>query len=198
VRIEKQFTVASPRADVWRFITDPAAVAPCVPGCAGVTQSVPGKYAATIKLQIGPIHTSFDVQIEALEQVAPERAVYSTAGDEGGKASRVKAQTTLVLREVSAAVTEVSYVTEVNIVGRLGKFGAGLVQKKADAIGAEFAAALCSRIEGRGAAPASNVTDAPTDAVSDPATTAGGGSRWLWVAAAALVVAAAAYFAVRA
>lgn len=164
MKIEKRFTVNAPQQDVWTFITAPEKVAPCIPGCEGAEDLGDGKYKAGVKVGIGPINTKFELDVEAVEMNPPSHAVYSAKGDEGGKASRIKSETTLSLAS-SASGTEVHYVSEVSIVGRLGKFGSGLVNKVADSIGEQFVSNLKSAIETSGNAE-SNISNADALSVS--------------------------------
>jgi carbon monoxide dehydrogenase subunit G len=147
MRIEKSFTVAAPQHVVWSFITDPDRVAACIPGCENVTTIDEGTYSATIKIAAGPIKTSFQLTVTATEERAPEFAAYQTHGEEGGKASRLSAKSTLTLTSIDAVSCNVAYVSEITIAGRLGKFGAGVMRKIADSEGAKFAAALGAAIE---------------------------------------------------
>jgi uncharacterized protein len=147
VKIEKTFTISAPQAQVWSFITDPQKVAQCIPGCEGAEEKEPGKYSAAIKVKVGPIRTTFELDIEQTEQRAPEFASYLSKGGEGSRASRISAVSTLALRTESANSTEVTYTSDINITGRLGKFGSGMMQKIADGIGEEFVAALKGRLE---------------------------------------------------
>lgn len=148
MKIEKQFTINAPQEDVWKFITDPEKVGPCISGCHEVAITGPSTYKAAIRVQVGPIKTTFNVNIEATEERPPEYSAYITKGEEGGKASRMKAESTLSLTAVDAKQTEVIYTSDINIVGRLGKFGLGIMKKKADSMGDEFVAAVRSQIEG--------------------------------------------------
>jgi len=147
MKIAETFSVAAPRDRVWEFITSPDRVAPCLPGCEGVEDLGDGKYKATIKVQMGPIKTKFKVDVEEKEQRPPEFASYTTRGEEGGRASRVSAESTLELRAIDDNTTEVAYVSEVSIVGRLGKFGLGVMKKRAAVMGEEFANAMRAEIE---------------------------------------------------
>jgi len=52
------------------------------------------------------------------------------------------------------AQTEVSYASDIQIMGRLGKFGSGMMQKIADGVGDEFVAALKDKVEERKVMPA--------------------------------------------
>ena len=147
MKIEKTFVVDAPQQAVWDFITSPELVAPCIPGCAGAEETAPGKYHAVIKTKVGPIKTTFKVGIETREERAPEFAAYTTSGEEGSRASMIKAVSTLSLKQLDEDKTEVTYTSEINMLGRLGKFGSGLMQKVADSIGNEFIATMQDRIK---------------------------------------------------
>ncbi|MFQ5660054.1 MAG: CoxG family protein [Gammaproteobacteria bacterium] len=149
MKIEKQFIVDAPQQQVWQFITTPEQVGPCIPGCQEVTAVDPSHYKVSIRVQVGPIKTTFNVNVEATEERPPEYSAYTTRGEEGGKASRIKAESTLRLRALDANRTEVMYTSDINIVGRLGKFGLGIMKKKADSMGGEFVEAVRAGIEGR-------------------------------------------------
>ncbi len=147
MKIEKSFTVAAARAAVWQFITSPEAVAACIPGCEQVEDTGENTYQAVIRVKIGMIKARFKVDIETLEESPPEFARYLTRGFEGGKASRLKAESKLVLTALDEATTEVTYSSEISLLGRLGKFSQGMMNKVADSIGENFVQALRKEIE---------------------------------------------------
>jgi uncharacterized protein len=160
VKIEKTFNIAAARQTVWEFITSPEQVAQCVPGCEGAEQTGPGTYKATITNKVGPIKATFHVDIESQEERPPEFAMYTTKGEEGGRASRLSATSTLSLKALDGANTQVTYASEIKLMGRLGKFGAGVMNKVADSIGDQFVAELRKRIEG-GAPPPADAAEMP-------------------------------------
>lgn len=147
MKIEKTFALSAPQEQVWSFITDPQKVAQCIPGCEGAEEKERGKYAAAINVKVGPIRTTFHLDIEQTEQRPPEFASYLGKGEEGSRASRISSVSTLALKSLSVNSTEVTYTSDINITGRLGKFGGGMMQKIADGIGEEFVAALKGRLE---------------------------------------------------
>jgi uncharacterized protein len=147
MKIEKTFTVEAPQETVWQFITSPEKVAPCIPGCEGAEKTGETTYKASIKVKVGPIKTRFVVDIETIEERPPEFASYMTKGEEGTKSSRLKASSTLALVPLEDGGTEVTYTSEINLLGRLGKFGSGMMQKVADSIGNEFVAGLKEQVE---------------------------------------------------
>ena len=159
MKIEKSFTINATQDDVWRFISSSEKVGMCFPGCQGVTALGENKYKAAIKVQIGPIRTLFNIDFEETEKRPLEFLAYSSRGEENNRASRLKAESTLSLSRIDEFRTQVDYTSEVSIVGRLGKFGASMMAKKADSMGDEFVQVLRTQIEG------------PPDAAAAPAIT---------------------------
>lgn len=147
MRIEERFEVEAPTETVWAFLLTPERVGPCIPGCEELVVEQPGCYRALIKLAIGPIHAVFRVVVEVTEERAPLFLAAVVRGEEGTRASVLTARNELHLRSLADNGTEIAYTSEVSVVGRLGKFGLGVMQKKAKAIGEEFAQRLRMRID---------------------------------------------------
>ena len=147
MKIEDSFTVAVPIADVWTAIIDPNVVGPCIPGCKAIEVLGPDKYRAEVMVALGPIKTTFNVVVEVSEMIAPERVVSVTRGEEGTRASLITANNLLALRALDEQTTEIAYSSEFSLVGRLGKFGLGIMKKRAKETGDAFAQAFRSRLE---------------------------------------------------
>jgi|GEM_PF-803840 len=178
MKIEKQFTVAASQEHVWAFITDPSLAGPCIPGCKDVQVLGPGRYRATVQIQVGPIKATFVVVVEARVERPPEYAEYSVQGDEGG-ASRITAVNKLSITRLNDTECEVNYASEVNVMGRLGKFGSGVMQKIADKVGEQFAQALREGLKKHGStsSPDEAGAAASTDVHAQPSTPAGNDSQ---------------------
>ena len=146
MKIENRFVVPASRDRVWRFIQSAEEVGACVPGCESVDVVSEGRFRASVRVKIGPIKALFTLEIERLEEQPMESATYATRGEEGGRASRLNARSRLTLRAIDREQTELSYASEISIAGRLGRFGAGVMKKKADDLGGQFAAAVCERL----------------------------------------------------
>ncbi len=168
--VERSFNIAAPMDRVWRFITTPEEVGPCMPGCQKVEIVGPGKYLAIIGVKVGPIKTAFTFDVETVEERPPEFARFAIRGNEGGNASKVTAENTLILNSLGEAGTEVSYASKISIVGRLGKFAGGVMQKVAESQSDQFIAAVRERLE-PAETPAATETVA---AAADPARVDGG------------------------
>lgn len=139
MRIEGRFIVAAPREQVYARITDPALMAGCIPGCEAIEVVDAKTYRARILIEVGPIKARFNLIVEVTKEEPPVRVVSVTRGEEGSRASIVSANNELVLAAAPEGGTEVHYVSEVSVTGRLGKFGLGVMKKKAQALGDKFA-----------------------------------------------------------
>ena len=147
MRVEGSFAVAAQRAEVWRTLTDPALMASCIPGCGEIEQLSPTSYRAVVVVAVGPIKANFNLIVEVTREEPPVRVVSVTRGEEGSRASMVKADNVLELAEAADGTTLVSYASEVSVTGRLGKFGLGVMKKKAETLGQQFAQSFRAKIE---------------------------------------------------
>ena len=149
MKLSKTFTVDAPQQAVWDFITNPEYIGPCIPGCEDVEIVGPDKYRAALKIQVGPIKTTFYVTVIVLEEKPPEYSKYVTEGDEGGRASRIKATSSLSISKIDDSRSEVSYASDISIAGRLGKFSAGVMNKVANKLSEKFVLALRDGIQSK-------------------------------------------------
>ncbi|WP_270935429.1 CoxG family protein [Falsiroseomonas oryzae] len=146
MRIEGAFPVPAPLPAVWAAILDPEVVGPCIPGCSAIEVLSPTEYRATVRVSVGPIGTSFNVVVTVTEMEEHARIASVTRGEEGSRASLLTAQNLLLVRGTEDGGTEVAYASEVSISGRLGKFGLGLMRKKAAELATTFATNLSARL----------------------------------------------------
>jgi uncharacterized protein len=91
------------------------------------------------------VQARFDLQVEITRREA--LAVWATTrGEEGGQASTLSAESEVRLAP-GAEGTLVSYRSEVSVSGRLGRFALGMMKKKAQSLGDEFAQNLRRTLE---------------------------------------------------
>lgn len=147
MRIEGSFTVAAPRERVFAEITNPALMAGCIPGCEAIEVVDAKTYRARILVEVGPIKARFNLVVEVTEETPPERVVSVTRGEEGTRASVISSNNELLLAPAENGGTEVKYAAEVSVTGRLGKFGLGMMKKKAESLGVKFAENFRGKIE---------------------------------------------------
>jgi uncharacterized protein len=172
VKIEGTFDIAAPRDAVYRHITDPGLMARCVPGCESIEQLSATGYRTKVMISVGGIKARFNLVVEVTQEQAPSLVISQTRGEEGSRASVLAADNQLTLVEIDPLTTRVSYASEVSVTGRLGKFALGVMKKKVEAMGQEFAARLREFIQAQTPPlPGVAVAQTPVEPVS-PATQA--------------------------
>ncbi len=147
MKIEETFTVAAPRDKVWRFITDPEVMGLCIPGCESIEVTGPTTYNAGVRVKVGPIKARFKLEVEVIEEVEPDRVISRTRGEEGSRASIVSAENVLRLSDADSGGTEIYYSSDIAIVGRLGKYGHGVMKKIVKKLCGKFADDFRERVE---------------------------------------------------
>ena len=148
MKVEKTFTVQAPPQTVWDFAKDPEKMAPCIPGCKEITAVDATHYKARVAVKVGPISAKFNLDLEIVEETPPVEIISKTRGEEGTRASMLTADNVVRLRANDDGSTEVYCSSESSITGRLGKYGAGMMMKKADAIWEKLAQNVSRAIEG--------------------------------------------------
>ncbi len=147
MKVEKTFTVQAPPQVVWDFAKDPEKMAPCIPGCTALSVVDDTRYRARVAVKVGPISAKFNLDLEIIEETPPLEIISKTRGEEGTRASMLTADNVVRLAANDDGSTEVYCSSESSITGRLGKYGAGMMMKKADAIWDKLAGNVCRTIE---------------------------------------------------
>ena len=138
IKVEKTFRVDEPVEKVWAFLSDPRKVGTCVPG-AEITEQVDEKtYKGAIKVKVGPSVTDFkgEVQIVRLDSVAHEIEILGKGQDVRGKGS-ASMKMTGKLHALDSG-TEVTSISELNIVGILAQMGARVITEVSNIMFEQF------------------------------------------------------------
>lgn len=138
MQIEQSFIVDAPRSRVWTLIRDPEQMIACVPGCDSIEQTGPDAYRAAVTVSVGPIKARFSLTITVLEEVAMSYVRTESRGEEGSRASIVQSISDVRLADTEEGGTEITYSSTVEISGRLGRYGAGMMKKIATRLAAKF------------------------------------------------------------
>jgi len=148
--IEGQFPIAAPPEALLVHLFDARLMASCLPGCEKLEAIDDDRYRAVVAIAMAGIKARFDLQVQITRR--DERNVWAlTRGDEGGHASSLQADSQVSLEPMGTG-TQVRYRSEVSVTGRLGRFALGMMKKKAQSMGDEFAANLQRTLEELGAA----------------------------------------------
>ena len=175
--IDGQFSVAAPPERVLAHLFDARLMAECLPGCDSLEALDDDRYRAVVAVALAGVKARFDLLVEVTGR-EPDGIRAITRGEEGGNASTLQATSEVRLAPIPEG-TRVDYRSDVAITGRLGRFALGMMRKKAQSLGDEFAANLQARLaakppEAQEAAPVPTMAagDEPAAARSVTATSA--------------------------
>ncbi len=161
--IDGEFAVSAPPEVLMQHLFDARLMASCLPGCEHLELLDADRYRAVILIAMAGIDARFDMQVHITQRDANN--IHATIrGEEGGRASTLQADSRIALA-AAAQGTLVSYRADVSVTGRLGRFALGMMKKKAQALGAEFATNLQQKLQALSA-------PIPSEAGATPADTA--------------------------
>lgn len=148
--IEQTFTVSGPRAKVAEFLLVPESMLYCVPGVEEVSPAGNGAYTATLKAKVGPIRASFSGEVTIDGSASPDRIRAIGEGRDRATGTVAKVVLDAHLEESEPNVTTITSRADVALRGRLGQFGAGVIQSIAGEMIGQFASCVESRVSGDG------------------------------------------------
>lgn len=135
--LEGKFTLKAPIQKVWDSLLEPETLLACVPGAEKIEKLDDRTYDCVIKQKVGPISVRFKFKTVLTRLDPPHHLELEGEGDEIAKAGRFTQKSTVDLRQTEDGV-EVSYKTEVNVVGKLATFGDRIMRAKAKKVEEEF------------------------------------------------------------
>lgn len=143
--IEGEFPVAAAPQRLLAHLFDARFMASCLPGCESLESIDEDRYRSVVVVAMAGVKARFDLEVEVVRREGFE--VWAvTRGAEGGQASTLRAESQVTL-EPSADGTLVRYRSDVTLTGRLGRFALGMMKKKAQSMGDEFAGNLRTKLE---------------------------------------------------
>jgi hypothetical protein len=147
--MEGKFTLKAPIQEVWDFLLKPETLASCIPGAEKMEAIDDKTYESVVKQKVGPISVKFKFTTTITEVDPPRHLKAVGRGAEIAKAGTFSQETTVDLTEISKDEVEVSYSSNVSLVGRLATFGERIMRAKAKSVGEEFTRNLQEKLKSR-------------------------------------------------
>jgi len=147
--IEDKIIVKAPIERAWHHLLDPETLASCVPGCEQIEAVDERTYDSIVGAKVGPISVRFKFRTTLVELEAPRHLKAIGGGEDLNKAGTFSQETVVDLKEVSKDEVEVSFRSDISIVGKLATFGDRILRAKAKQVGDEFSQALNARLSGQ-------------------------------------------------
>jgi carbon monoxide dehydrogenase subunit G len=145
--IEEKFSVKAPIQKVWDFLLNPKTIGTCIPGCEQIEAIDENNFMTTVKVKVGPFSMRFRFKTAIKEKTPPFFVRTIGEGDESDKKGHFKQETKINFKTLSDNETEISYRSEVMVVGRLATFGERIMRAKAKQLGKEFANSVKRNLE---------------------------------------------------
>ena len=170
------FTVPVPADEAWEVLTDVQRIVTCMPG-ASVTKVDGDAFEGGMKIKLGPIGMNFTGHGTFLEKDADaKKAVIQAKGRDAKGNGGAQATVTAALAGSDGSTT-VHVVTDLNVSGKAGQFGGGVLKDVSNRMLTQFADNLAAQLTSDGqrtepapapeAAPAAKPAAAPA-AVAGP------------------------------
>jgi carbon monoxide dehydrogenase subunit G len=126
--------IAADIATVWEHLNTAETLQTCIPGCQELTGSVDDGFSAVVKQKVGPVSATFKGEVTLENITAPNS--YTIVGEgKGGVAGFAKGHADVTLATVAEG-TELTYIADVKIGGKLAQLGSrvigGFARKMAD------------------------------------------------------------------
>ena len=167
LKIEKTFQVKESVDKVWTFLSDPRKIALCVPG-AQITEQLDEKtYSGAIRVKVGPSVTDYkgEVQIVRLDPQNHEIEILGKGQDVRGRGS-ASMKLTGKLRALDDGGTEVTSISELNVVGILAQMGSRVISEVSNIMFGEFTRNFQARLAQHADAPEAAAEAAPGKPIS--------------------------------
>jgi len=161
ISVREKITIQSPPATVWPLLSDPAAVASCIPGVTLTKADESGTYQGTMRVKFGPTVATFRGEAKLAYDHAARRCTIEGRGIDGRGASRALASG--VVEASGNETTVLNAEGNCTVTGPLETFANAGGVHLARAILAEFSENMAKLVAER-TTPATNATAAPESA----------------------------------
>jgi carbon monoxide dehydrogenase subunit G len=144
--MEGKFALKAPIQKIWDALLDPETLLSCIPGAEKIDRLDEKTYECVVKQKVGPISVRFKFRSVITKTEPPTHIEIEGQGEDVGKAGHFVQKSVVNLRETSDGV-ELSFRTDVTIVGKLAMFGDRIMRAKAKKVEEEFSQALQERLK---------------------------------------------------
>ena len=145
MEISGKYIIDSPRAQVWAALNDPDVLKACIPGCESLTKKSETEFDTEVLAKVGPVKAKFTTVVKLENIVAPTS--YTLVGNSKARGAGFgKGKADVRLEDTADGGTELSYVADFKVGGKLAQIGsrlvAGATKKTADDFFGNFSTSL--------------------------------------------------------
>lgn len=144
--IEGGFTLNAPIDKLFDFLLKPDTIMTCLPGAESVRLIDDTTYECVVKQKVGPISAKLKFVNKLTKVEKPTHIEIEGEGEDVTKLGHFKQKSIVDLKETPEGV-EVTYKTDVSIVGKLAMFGDRIMRAKAKDTEKEFTKNLREKLK---------------------------------------------------
>lgn len=148
--MEGRIVLRAPIKRVWEAMLEPETLLMCIPGAEKVERIDDRTYECVVKQKVGPISARFRFKNVIKRMEPPVHIEIEGEGEDLGRAGHFVQRSVVDLKELSNDEVEVSYRSNVEIVGKLAMFGDWIMKVKAKKVEEDFTRALQERLSSLG------------------------------------------------
>jgi len=145
--LEGQFTLQAPIEKVWKSVLDPETLGTCMPGTEKMEIIDEKTYESIVAQRVGPIKVKLKFRTELIDVRPPNYIRAVGKGADMTKLGNFTFEVELKLAETSPGTVDVSYVSNVALVGRLATFGERIMRAKSQSVSEEFTKNLQAKLQ---------------------------------------------------
>ncbi len=136
--LEGKFTLNGNIQEIWDFLLRPETLAACIPGCEKMEAIDDKTFDCIIAVKVGFISVRAKFAITFTEIDPPGHLKAAGRGEDLGKHGSFNLNMVIDLMEVSEGEVEVTYKSNISVVGKLATFGDRIMRAKAKQLEAEL------------------------------------------------------------
>ena len=145
--LEGQFQIQAPIEKVWESVLDPKTLGSCMPGTEKMEIIDDKTYETVIKQKVGPIKVKLKFKTELTEVRPPNYIKAVGKGADVTKLGNFSFDLEMNLKETKKNLIDVSYKSNVSLVGRLATFGERVMRAKSKSVSEEFTKNLQAKLQ---------------------------------------------------
>lgn len=145
--IEGKFTVKAPIQKLWDMLLEPETLGSCLPGAEKIEKIDEKTYDVIVKQKVGPIKVKLYFRNVLTVVQPPTHLELEGEGEDMTKLGHIKQKTIMDMKEIGGGEVEVSYKSDVAIVGKLAMFGDRIMKSKAKDTEKEFTKNLSEKLK---------------------------------------------------
>lgn len=175
----------------WEALNDPELLKSCLKGCERLEKTADDRFEGTVQAKVGPVNARFSGSLTQTDVEAPNRCTMVFEG-QGGVAGFAKGSADVKLDDADGG-TQLSYVADAKIGGKLAQMGARLVEGTARSMAEDFFGKFSAALGAEQGGEAASAMPAPEElaagnAQATPGTEASTKRVWLILVALLIVV----------